>query len=79
MEAMTTETPLYEAGVHYCHGMYPVTRPVPKGMTPYRYNRRFLVNGRTSTQTVYLYDFQDLYRLLDHWNRDHNWKFWAAV
>lgn len=77
-----TASVFYEAGVEYCRVDHPVTRPALKGMFPVKYHRQFLGEGfdPNNVGEVYVWKRDDIFKLVDHWNRGSAfWKYWVVL
>ena len=48
-----------------------------EGLSEFRYNRQYLSEEFFDEQKVYCLNEQVFYKLLNLWNRDPNWKYWA--
>lgn len=76
-------TQYFEAGVYYSWLRYPTIEPVAPDMVPHTFQRKHIPTGSVVTLTVYIRPEyrtttqNDLLRLVNHWNRCKDWKYWV--
>lgn len=74
---MSREAPIFcEAGVMYCVPEPHHTIPPYMQVVFYQWRRIRSPDDR-GERAVYLYNPLDIDRLLSHWNRQEDWKYWV--